>query len=36
MRTAVIGPDRRVVSVYEGSDWTPAQIADDLRRALAR
>jgi protein SCO1/2 len=36
MRTAVIGPDRREVSVYEGSDWTPAQIADDLRRALAR
>jgi protein SCO1 len=36
MRTAVIGPDRRVVSVHEGSDWTSAQIADDLRRALAR
>ena len=36
MRTVVIGPDRRVVSVHEGSDWTPAQVADDLRRALAR
>jgi protein SCO1/2 len=36
MRTAVIGPDRRVVSVHEGSDWTAAQIADDLRRALAQ
>lgn len=36
MRTAVIGPDRRVVSVHEGSDWTSAQIAEDLRRALAR
>lgn len=35
MRTAVIGPDGRVVSVHEGSDWTAAQIADDLRRALA-
>jgi protein SCO1/2 len=35
MRTAVIGPDRRVVSIHEGSDWTPEQIADDLRRALA-
>ncbi len=36
MRTAVIGPDLRVVSVHDGSDWTAAQIADDLRRALAR
>ena len=36
MRTAVIGPDRRVVRIHDGSDWTPAQIADDLRRALAR
>jgi protein SCO1/2 len=36
MRTVVIGPDRRVVSVYEGSDWTPAQIADDMTRALVR
>lgn len=35
MRTVVIGPGRRVVSVHEGSDWTPAQVADDLRRALA-
>jgi protein SCO1/2 len=36
MRTAVIGPDGRVVSVYEGSDWTAAQILDDMRRSLAR
>jgi protein SCO1/2 len=36
MRTAVIGPDRRVTSVHEGSHWTPGQIADDMRRALAR
>jgi protein SCO1/2 len=36
MRTVVIGPDRRVVSVYEGSDWTAARIADDLRRAALR
>jgi protein SCO1/2 len=35
MRTAVIGADGRVVSVYEGSDWTPAQILDDMRRSLA-
>ena len=36
MRTVVIGPDGRVVSVYEGSDWTAARIADDLRRAALR
>ena len=36
MRTVVIGPDRRVVSVYEGSDWTPADITSDMQRVLAR
>jgi protein SCO1/2 len=36
MRTVVIGPDRRVTNVHEGSHWTPGQIADDMRRALAR
>jgi protein SCO1/2 len=35
MRTTVIGPDGRVVSVHDGSDWTPAAIVDDLRRALS-
>jgi protein SCO1/2 len=35
MRTTVIGADGRVVSVYEGSDWTPAQIIEDMRRSLA-
>ena len=34
LRTAVIGPDGRLVSVYSGSDWTPSQVVDDLRRAL--
>ena len=36
MRTIVIGPDGRVVSVYSGSDWTAAQILDDMRRAIGR
>ena len=36
MRTAVIGPDGRVVAIHEGSDWNAAQVIDDLRRALAR
>lgn len=35
MRTAVIGPDGRVVSVHDGSDWTAEQLVADLRRALA-
>ncbi len=36
IRTVVIGPDGRLTSVYNGSDWTPEHIVDDLRRALAR
>lgn len=32
LRTAVIGPDGTVVSAYNGSDWTPAQVVADLRR----
>ena len=36
MRTLVIDSDGRVVSIHHGSDWTAGQIADDLRRALAR
>jgi protein SCO1/2 len=36
MRTAVIGPDRRLISDYDGNMWTAEQIADDMRRALAR
>ena len=34
LRTAVIGPDGRIVSVYSSTDWTAAQIVDDVRRAL--
>jgi protein SCO1/2 len=36
LRTAVIDPNGRVVSVYDGSDWTAAQVLDDLRHAVAR
>jgi protein SCO1/2 len=35
LRTAVVGRDGRVVSVADGNQWTAAQIAADLRRALA-
>ncbi len=34
LRTAVIGPDGRVVSITDGNQWTAAQIVADLRRAL--
>jgi protein SCO1 len=34
MRTTVLDGDGTVVSVYEGSDWTAAQVAEDMRRAL--
>jgi protein SCO1/2 len=35
LRTALIGPDRRVIRFYSGSDWTPGTVLADLRRALA-
>jgi protein SCO1/2 len=34
LRTAVVGPDGRVVAVHNGSEWTAAQVVDDLKRAL--
>ena len=34
LRTAVIGPDGKVVAVYSGGEWTADQIVSDLRRAL--
>jgi protein SCO1 len=36
MRTTVIGPDGRVVSVRDGGAWTAGDIVGDLRQALAR
>ncbi len=36
LRTAVVGPDGRVVSVYDGGDWTSAQVLEDLRRAMSQ
>jgi len=29
--TALIGPDGKVVQVYRGNDWQPAQVTSDLR-----
>ena len=33
--TALIGPDGKVVQVYRGNDWQPAQVASDLRDMAA-
>ncbi len=35
LRTAVIAPDGKAVSVYNGSEWTTTQVVDDLRHALS-
>ena len=36
LRTALVGPDRRIVKFYSGSDWTPGTVLADLRAALPR
>jgi len=33
LRTAVIGPDGRLRTVFTGNDWTPAQLMDAVRQA---
>lgn len=35
LRTAVVGPDGRIVEILSGNEWTPAQLIDALRRASA-
>lgn len=35
LRTAVVGPDGRVVATYSGNDWTPQMVLTELRTALA-
>jgi protein SCO1/2 len=35
LRTAVIGPDGRIVTVLNGNEWTAAELIDALRRASA-
>jgi protein SCO1/2 len=31
LRTAVIGPDGKLVKLYRGNEWKPAEIVEDLR-----
>jgi len=35
LRTLVIAPDGRLVKVYPGNEWTPAELAADLTHAAA-
>jgi protein SCO1/2 len=35
LRTAVLGRDGRVVIIFTGNEWTPSQLIDELRRAVA-
>lgn len=36
LRTAVIGPDGKVIKIYAGNDWTPAQLLKDLEAPGAK
>jgi protein SCO1/2 len=36
LRTAVIGPEGRLVEVFNGNDWQPAQLVASIRAADAR
>lgn len=36
LRTAIIGPDGKVVKVIAGNDWTPADLLLELKRAIGR
>ena len=35
LRTAVIGPDGKVVKLYRGNEWKPAEIVSDLRNLIS-
>ena len=35
LRTAVIGPDGKLIKLYRGNEWKPVDVASDLRTAIA-
>jgi protein SCO1/2 len=35
LRTAVVGPDGRILKILSGNEWTAAELIDTLRRASA-
>ena len=36
LRTAVIGPDSKVVKMYRGNEWKPAQLVEEMQAAANR
>ncbi len=34
LRTALIGPDSRIVKIYRGNDWKPEEVVTDLKTVL--
>jgi protein SCO1/2 len=35
LRTAIIGPDGKVVKVYNGNDWKPDEVVEELRKSVS-
>jgi protein SCO1/2 len=35
LRTAVVGRDGTVLTIFNGNEWTPPQLLDELRKAVA-
>jgi len=36
LRTAVIGPESKIIKVYRGNDWKPAEVVKDLQVLLTK
>lgn len=36
LRTAVIGPDGKLIKLYRGNDWKPSDVSNDLRAAAQK
>jgi protein SCO1 len=34
LRTVIVGPDGKVVKIYSGNDWKPAEVVAEMRRGL--
>jgi protein SCO1 len=35
LRTAIVGPDGRIVKVYRGNEWKPAELVNELKNSSA-
>jgi protein SCO1 len=36
LRTAIVGPDGKIARVYEGNEWKPEEVVDELRKSVFR